>query len=153
VIAKVTQSWSVIGWVTKIYYLKLFRALEDTLSRWSRLHLQSLPPTNSYWGRVVGYSPFSLYVINKEVLCPSSGDINRQMTIKRDEIKATPNLIQANLRANKLVFYKFRVFCVFATSIVVIFEPAQGQISALQKVCLAKLWSFSIINAYCYTSY
>jgi hypothetical protein len=31
--------------VTKIYYLKLFRASEGTLSRWSRLHLQSLAPT------------------------------------------------------------------------------------------------------------
>jgi hypothetical protein len=33
------------GWVTKIYYLELLRALEGTLSRWSRLHLQSLAPT------------------------------------------------------------------------------------------------------------
>jgi hypothetical protein len=32
----------VIGWVTKIYYLELFHALEGTLSHWSRLHLQSL---------------------------------------------------------------------------------------------------------------
>jgi hypothetical protein len=31
----------VIGWVTKIYYLELLRASEGTLSRWSRLHLQS----------------------------------------------------------------------------------------------------------------
>jgi hypothetical protein len=30
----------VIGWVTKIYYLELLRASEDTLSRWSRLHLR-----------------------------------------------------------------------------------------------------------------
>jgi hypothetical protein len=35
---------SVIGWVTKIYYLELLRASEGTLSRWSRLHLQSLAP-------------------------------------------------------------------------------------------------------------
>jgi hypothetical protein len=33
---------SVIKWVTKTYYLKFFRASEGTLSRWSRLHLQSL---------------------------------------------------------------------------------------------------------------
>jgi hypothetical protein len=32
--------------VTKIYYLELLRASEGTLSRWSRLHLQSLAPTN-----------------------------------------------------------------------------------------------------------
>jgi hypothetical protein len=28
---------------------------------------------------VVGYGPFSLYVVHKEGLCPSSGDINRRM--------------------------------------------------------------------------
>jgi hypothetical protein len=31
--------------VTKIYYLELLRASEGMLSRWSRLHLQSLAPT------------------------------------------------------------------------------------------------------------
>jgi hypothetical protein len=36
---------SVIGWVTKIDYLELLRASEGTLSRWSRLHLQSFVPT------------------------------------------------------------------------------------------------------------
>jgi hypothetical protein len=65
--------------VTKIYYFELLRASEGTLSRWSRLHLQSLAPTNPHWARVVGYGPFSLWVIHKEGLCPSSGDINRLM--------------------------------------------------------------------------
>jgi hypothetical protein len=60
----------------KIHYLELLRASEGTLSRWSRLHLQSLAPTNPHWARVVGYGPFSLWVIHKEGLCPSSGDIN-----------------------------------------------------------------------------
>jgi hypothetical protein len=32
-------------WMTKIYNLELLRASEGTLSRWSRLHLQSLAPT------------------------------------------------------------------------------------------------------------
>jgi hypothetical protein len=41
--------------------------------------LQSLAPTNPHWARVVGYGPFSLWVIHKEGLCPSSGDINRLM--------------------------------------------------------------------------
>jgi hypothetical protein len=36
---------SVIRLVTKIYYLKLLRASEGTLSCWSRLHLQSITPT------------------------------------------------------------------------------------------------------------
>jgi hypothetical protein len=72
-IAEVKQRWSVIG---KIYYLELLRALEGTYSHWSRLHLQFLAPTNPHWGRVVGYGPFSLCVIHKEGLCPSSGGIN-----------------------------------------------------------------------------
>jgi hypothetical protein len=41
----------------------------------------SVVPTNSYWTRVVGYGLFSLCVIHKEGLCPSSGDINRLMMI------------------------------------------------------------------------
>jgi hypothetical protein len=43
--SKHRSQWSVSGWVTKIYYLEPFRASEGTLSRWSRLHLQSLAPT------------------------------------------------------------------------------------------------------------
>jgi hypothetical protein len=43
--AKHRSQWPVIGWVTTIYYLELLRASESTLSRWSRLHLQSLAPT------------------------------------------------------------------------------------------------------------
>jgi hypothetical protein len=39
------SQWPVLGWVTKIYYLELLRASVGTLSRWSRLHLQSLAPT------------------------------------------------------------------------------------------------------------
>jgi hypothetical protein len=34
--------------------------------RWSRIHLQSLAPTNPHWARVVSYGPFSLCVIYKE---------------------------------------------------------------------------------------
>jgi hypothetical protein len=36
-------------------------------------------PTNTHWARVGGYGLFSLCVIHKEDLCPSSGDINRLM--------------------------------------------------------------------------
>jgi hypothetical protein len=43
--AKHRSQWPVLGWVTKIYYLKLLRASEGTLSRYSRLYLQSLAPT------------------------------------------------------------------------------------------------------------
>jgi hypothetical protein len=75
-IVEVKQCWSIIGWVTKIYYLELLRASEGTLSRWSRLHLQSLKSTNPHWARMVGYGPFSLCLIQEEGLCPSRGDIN-----------------------------------------------------------------------------
>jgi hypothetical protein len=70
---------SVIGWVTKIYNLEPLYASEGALSRWSRLQFQSLATTNPHWTRLVGYDPFSLYVIYKDGLCPSSGDINRLM--------------------------------------------------------------------------
>jgi hypothetical protein len=52
-IAEVKQRWSVIGWVTKIYYLELLRVSEGTLSRWSRLHWQSLAPTNPHGARYI----------------------------------------------------------------------------------------------------
>jgi hypothetical protein len=39
--------------------------------------LQLLAPTNPHWARVVAYGSFSFWVIYKEGLCPSSGDINR----------------------------------------------------------------------------
>jgi hypothetical protein len=50
-----------------MYYLELLRASEGTLSRWSRLYLQSLV-TNPHWARAVGYGPFSLCVIHKVAL-------------------------------------------------------------------------------------
>jgi hypothetical protein len=68
--------------LSKFVCYEELRASEGKLSRWSRLHLQSLAPTNPHWARVVGYGPFSLKKkkkIHKEGLCPSSGDINRLM--------------------------------------------------------------------------
>jgi hypothetical protein len=75
-IVEIKQRWSVIRWVIKNFYLELLRASKGTFSRWSRLHLQSFAPTNSHWARVEGYRPF-LFVIHKEGLSSSSGDINR----------------------------------------------------------------------------
>jgi hypothetical protein len=49
------------------------------LSRWSWVYLQSLALTNPHLARVVGYSLFFFWVIHKEALCPSSGDINKLM--------------------------------------------------------------------------
>jgi hypothetical protein len=63
------------------YLLYAQRASEGTLSRWSRLHLQSSASTNPHWARVMGYGSFSLWVIRKEGLCPSSGGI-RLMTVR-----------------------------------------------------------------------
>jgi hypothetical protein len=65
---------------------------EGALSRWSRLYLQALAPTNPHCARVVGYGPFSLWVCQKEGLCPSSGDINRLMMmikIRRTALEST----------------------------------------------------------------
>jgi hypothetical protein len=56
--------WSLDGW-PKIYHLELLRALEGTLSRWSRLQWQLIAPVNSQWARVVGYGPLSLCLIHR----------------------------------------------------------------------------------------
>jgi hypothetical protein len=55
--AKQRSKWSVIGWVTKLYCLQLLRASERTLSRWSRLHLQSLVPAPVQGGLTSGRRP------------------------------------------------------------------------------------------------
>jgi hypothetical protein len=52
-IVEVKQRWSLIGWVTKNLLFRVFPCFEDTLSRWSWLHLQLLAPTNQYWARVM----------------------------------------------------------------------------------------------------
>jgi hypothetical protein len=49
--------------------------------------MQSLAPINPHWARVVGYGPFSLCMIYRECLCPSSGDINRLMMMVDDEYR------------------------------------------------------------------
>jgi two-component SAPR family response regulator len=49
-----TRNNKVFDRIPKIYYLKLLRASEGTISCWSQLHLQSLAPTNPHWARVVG---------------------------------------------------------------------------------------------------
>jgi hypothetical protein len=74
-IAEAKQRWLVIGWVTK-----------NVISREPPcvgMHVKPLVPavfavaTNPHWARVAGYSPFYLWVIHKEDLCPSSGGIKR----------------------------------------------------------------------------
>jgi hypothetical protein len=43
-------------------------------------------PTNPHWARIAGYGPFSLCVIHKEGLCPSSVDINRLMKMMMSRV-------------------------------------------------------------------
>jgi hypothetical protein len=77
-ISEVKQRWSLNGW-PKIYNLELLPASEGTLSHCSRLHLQSLAPTNPHWARGGLWPDLLMCVIHKEGLCPSSGDFNRLM--------------------------------------------------------------------------
>jgi hypothetical protein len=95
-------------------YIRASEAIQRlSVSRWSRLHLQSLVSTKPYWLRVVGYSPFSLFIylfylfiigtyfiyllylfthIHKGDLCSSSGDINRlMMMIMQSQASVTPH--------------------------------------------------------------
>jgi hypothetical protein len=53
-------------------------------------------------GRVVGYGPFCLWVIHKEGLCPSSGDINRLMMMMKYVINLL--LIKDGLRGLRCFF-------------------------------------------------
>jgi hypothetical protein len=78
-IAEVKQRRSVIRWVTKNLLSRAPPCFGRHVKPLARLHLQSLAPTNPHLAHVVGYGPFSLCVIHKEGLCPSSGDINRLM--------------------------------------------------------------------------
>jgi hypothetical protein len=52
------------------------------------------PPTNPHWARVVGFGPFSLCVIHREGLCPSSRDIDRlmMMMMTMKALKKTINI-------------------------------------------------------------
>jgi hypothetical protein len=83
-IAEVKQRWSVIGRVTKNVLSRAPPCFGRTLNRWPRLNLQSLALINPHWARIVCYGPFSLCVIHKEGLCPSSWLINR-LTMNDDE--------------------------------------------------------------------
>jgi hypothetical protein len=39
------------------------------------IYYLTFPPTNPYWARVVGYGPFSLWVIHKEGCAPAVGTL------------------------------------------------------------------------------
>jgi hypothetical protein len=80
-IVEVQQRSSVIGWVINI--------ILSWASPWFEKHVKPLVPaafavvsTHQHAPRrVVGYDLFSLCVIHKEGLCPSSWDINRMMML------------------------------------------------------------------------
>jgi hypothetical protein len=78
-VAEVKRHWSVIGWVTKNY---LLRASQGTLIPAAFAVVSTHQP--ALGARGVG--TFSLCVIHKEGLCPSSGDINRLMMIPSCDI-------------------------------------------------------------------
>jgi hypothetical protein len=64
--------------------------------------------TNPHWARLVGYGPFSLCVIHKEGLCPSSRDIKRLIMISNINIygiyfKNYQEAWYVNNGANKLI--------------------------------------------------
>jgi hypothetical protein len=92
----IPRSWMVIEWVTKNLLSRILRASEGTLSRWSRLHFNSLAPTLPHWARSgsLSYDSFSLCDIHKEDLCPSSGGVNWLMTMSMMMTYKYQNTIQ-----------------------------------------------------------
>jgi exo-beta-1,3-glucanase (GH17 family) len=52
-------------------------------------------PINPHWACVVGYGPFSLCVIHKEGLCPSSGDIRLLMNTTRSTFATNVCFVRA----------------------------------------------------------
>jgi RimJ/RimL family protein N-acetyltransferase len=73
--------------------------------------LQPLVTTNPHWARVLGYVPFSLYVIHKEGLCPSSGDINRLMMIIMKKIEQAASLFYTVIKRGS-----YRIFATIVSS-------------------------------------
>jgi hypothetical protein len=74
-IAEAKQRWSAIGWATK----NLLSRAPLCFGR----HVKPLVPAAfavvSTHQPALGYGPFSVCVIHKEGICPSSGDINGLM--------------------------------------------------------------------------
>jgi hypothetical protein len=65
--------------------------------------------THPHWSRVVGYGPFSLCVIHKEGLCPSSGGINGLMIMiplthyPRKDSRGTSDIPPKRPRLTKII--------------------------------------------------
>jgi hypothetical protein len=79
-IAEAKQHWTVIGWLTKIYYLDLLHASECTLA--VGLGCIAVVSTHTpHWARVVGYGPFTLCVIQRKGRAPALGMMSRLMMI------------------------------------------------------------------------
>jgi hypothetical protein len=74
--------------MTKIYNLVLLRASESTLSRWSRLHLQSLAPMTSGKRPVVKISNCRILSQHdeKNVVPTPLSEIRVRGTLKKDII-------------------------------------------------------------------
>jgi hypothetical protein len=92
--AKLRSQWSVMGWVTKMYYLKLFLASEGTLNPWSRLHLQSSAGADAAGG--VG-TPVSRRVdVRQAAGCKNNCRILSQNDEKMYQPHSVDNLVNPN---------------------------------------------------------
>jgi hypothetical protein len=74
-IAEVKQRCSVIGWVTKNLLSRAPPSFGRHVKPLVLAAFAVVSPHQPALARVVGYGPFSLCVIRKESLCPSSGGI------------------------------------------------------------------------------
>jgi hypothetical protein len=98
--------------VTKFYYLELLHASEGTLSRWSRLHLQSLAPT-----------PVSRRVDVRQA-AGRKKKINAESLSQHDEKHVVPTPVSGIWVGGRkasflaiLTFYLFRIKITFTFSI------------------------------------
>jgi hypothetical protein len=96
-IVKVKQRWAIIGWVTK----NLLYRVPSCFGRHVKMLVQAaLAPTILHWVCGVGNGLFSLCVIHKKGLCPSSGDINGLMMMN---VSKLDNLFFKYFRTKKVI--------------------------------------------------
>jgi hypothetical protein len=75
------SSWSVFGWVIKNLLSRAPQCFGGHVKPLVSAALAVVSTHQPHWARVVRYGPLSLCVIQKEGLCPSSGDINMLILI------------------------------------------------------------------------
>jgi hypothetical protein len=105
-IAEVKLRWSVIWWVTRNLLSRAPPCFGRHVKPLVPAAFTVIVPTNPHWARVVGYGMFSLYVIHKEGLCPSSGDINRLMMM----IEWLDDFCMKKFNGHRISSYKCKFF-------------------------------------------